>query len=188
METPDKEHASGSDPWATHPDYTLDEWRLEVAEDNTRLGYLKWREHQLSIAADEKDIGGIAIANPGAIARGIILSDPPQGPAPDEGNVEVRRLAIVSALHVSRDTYGMIHGLGMAAGGKGGGDEILRGVILSSTEWSATARPLDPDNLPPDTPPDLALILRTFCAEMGMDGVVLECDGDEQPYLPIFEW
>lgn len=29
-------------PWEDDPEYPSSEWRQDVAEDNTRLGYLEW--------------------------------------------------------------------------------------------------------------------------------------------------
>ena len=29
-------------PWAEHPDYPLIDWKAEVANDDTRLGYWAW--------------------------------------------------------------------------------------------------------------------------------------------------
>ena len=31
-----------------HPDYTREEWRWEVGEDHTLLGYWQWVAHRLS--------------------------------------------------------------------------------------------------------------------------------------------
>lgn len=30
--------------WGTHAKYTLEDWKLEVANDDTRLGYWDWVE------------------------------------------------------------------------------------------------------------------------------------------------
>lgn len=34
------------DPWAAAEDYPVEQWQHEVAEDNTRLGYWEWVQHQ----------------------------------------------------------------------------------------------------------------------------------------------
>lgn len=38
----------GGDPWQhEHPDYPKSDWRHEVANDDTLLGYWEWVEHQI---------------------------------------------------------------------------------------------------------------------------------------------
>lgn len=32
--------------WEENPDYPVADWRLEVQNDDTRLGYLEWVEHR----------------------------------------------------------------------------------------------------------------------------------------------
>lgn len=41
------------DPWASHPEFELEEWRSEVRADNTRLGYIAWVNHQLHVRQEE---------------------------------------------------------------------------------------------------------------------------------------
>jgi len=43
---------SQENPWIDDPEYPSSEWRQEVAEDNTRLGYLEWVGHK----RDESDL------------------------------------------------------------------------------------------------------------------------------------
>lgn len=38
--------------WDDYTDFPVSEWRMEVVEDNTRLGYLEWVDHQ-RLEADE---------------------------------------------------------------------------------------------------------------------------------------
>lgn len=33
-------------PWDEHPLYPLEDWKAEVANDDTRLGYLEWCAHK----------------------------------------------------------------------------------------------------------------------------------------------
>lgn len=33
--------------WGEHPDYPVDDWREEVANNDTRLGYWEWVESQI---------------------------------------------------------------------------------------------------------------------------------------------
>ncbi|GEM_PF-912660 len=44
----------GGIPWSDHPEHPIDDWKYEVANDDTRLGYLDW------IAAREGAAGGDA--------------------------------------------------------------------------------------------------------------------------------
>ena len=39
--------------WDNYEDFPVSEWRLEVIEDNTRLGYLEWADHQRELAEEE---------------------------------------------------------------------------------------------------------------------------------------
>ena len=32
--------------WSTHPDYSIDDWQLEVADKDTVLGYWDWAQHK----------------------------------------------------------------------------------------------------------------------------------------------
>lgn len=43
------------DPWDVCPAYPVADWQREVAENNTRLGYREWVNHQLEINQDEED-------------------------------------------------------------------------------------------------------------------------------------
>lgn len=36
-----------------HPDYPVEDWKHEVAEDATRMGYHAWAEAQQSLAEEE---------------------------------------------------------------------------------------------------------------------------------------
>lgn len=38
------------DPWAAAEDYPVEQWQHEVAEDDTRLGYWDWVQHQKDMA------------------------------------------------------------------------------------------------------------------------------------------
>jgi len=42
-----------ADPWRKDPCYSVEDWQREVSEDNTRLGYLNWVEHQKEIDREE---------------------------------------------------------------------------------------------------------------------------------------
>jgi hypothetical protein len=33
--------------WENHPNYPLDDWKAEVANDDTRLGYHEWVMHKI---------------------------------------------------------------------------------------------------------------------------------------------
>ncbi|PZU06053.1 hypothetical protein [Sphingomonas sp.] len=41
-----------ADPWGDDPAYPVDDWKIEVANDDTRLGYLDWVEARRSLATD----------------------------------------------------------------------------------------------------------------------------------------
>lgn len=41
-----KEIAGGH--WKSHPIFTVEMWKVEVAADDTRLGYWEWVENQLN--------------------------------------------------------------------------------------------------------------------------------------------
>lgn len=43
------------DGWTEDPDWPLSDWRYEVANDDTRLGYAEWVEHNKEAAEDEKE-------------------------------------------------------------------------------------------------------------------------------------
>lgn len=40
--------------WEEDPQFPVADWRHEVAEDNTRLGYTEWCQHRAEEAADEQ--------------------------------------------------------------------------------------------------------------------------------------
>lgn len=45
--------------WDEDPEFSVEDWQHEVAEDNTRLGYLAWVESQREAAAhDEASLAG----------------------------------------------------------------------------------------------------------------------------------
>ncbi len=44
---------ANDDWWGEHPDWTREEWRLEIAERNTQLGYWDWVFHL--IEANDED-------------------------------------------------------------------------------------------------------------------------------------
>jgi len=33
--------------WGEHPEHSLEDWRYEVANDDTRLGYWEWVAHRI---------------------------------------------------------------------------------------------------------------------------------------------
>jgi len=39
--------------WDEDPQFPVEDWRREVAEDHIRLGYLEWVTHQREAADDE---------------------------------------------------------------------------------------------------------------------------------------
>ena len=39
--------------WISDPDYPVEDWKYEVSNDDTRLGYAEWVKHQKEIAAEE---------------------------------------------------------------------------------------------------------------------------------------
>lgn len=41
-----KELGKDESHWKNDPEYTPDDWRAEVVNDDTRLGYKEWVEHQ----------------------------------------------------------------------------------------------------------------------------------------------
>lgn len=38
-------------PWQDHPVYPVADWKYEVANDDTRLGYAEWVDHRIEIDA-----------------------------------------------------------------------------------------------------------------------------------------
>ncbi len=40
--------------WESHATHTMEYWRREVAEGQTRLGYLEWLSHKLEDADDRE--------------------------------------------------------------------------------------------------------------------------------------
>lgn len=45
----------GGDPWAEHSDVPVSDWQAEVANGDTRLGYLDFVRARLATAADDSD-------------------------------------------------------------------------------------------------------------------------------------
>ncbi len=43
------------DYWGEHPDYPLQDWRYDVADDNTRLGYWQWVVDRIRCNEDDCD-------------------------------------------------------------------------------------------------------------------------------------
>lgn len=41
--------------WVSDPNYPVEDWRIEVANDDTRLGYGEWLQHQREASLDEQD-------------------------------------------------------------------------------------------------------------------------------------
>lgn len=41
-----------ADPWADDPDHPVADWKTEVANDDTRLGYLDWVESRRALAVE----------------------------------------------------------------------------------------------------------------------------------------
>ena len=35
--------------WETHPDYPVEDWKNEVADDVTRLSYIDWVNHEIEM-------------------------------------------------------------------------------------------------------------------------------------------
>ena len=60
-----------TDLWTEQEDFPLADWAHEVADDNTRLGYLDWVAHQRAIRADEK-----CVICTGNIMDGFVLIGP----------------------------------------------------------------------------------------------------------------
>ena len=40
--------------WGEHPDYPVDEWQLEVANDDTRKGYWEWVKAKIEEADEDE--------------------------------------------------------------------------------------------------------------------------------------
>lgn len=51
------------DPWENHSDFPVKDWKYEVANGDTRLGYAAWREHQLEIREEEPQVVWIVWGN-----------------------------------------------------------------------------------------------------------------------------
>jgi hypothetical protein len=43
----DQEQIDNWDHWDSHPAYPVEDWKYEVANDDTRLGYKEWLKHRL---------------------------------------------------------------------------------------------------------------------------------------------
>ncbi len=41
--------------WDNHPDHPVSNWKLEIENDETRLGYLSWVENQMGLALSRPD-------------------------------------------------------------------------------------------------------------------------------------
>jgi hypothetical protein len=41
--------------WALHHQYPLDDWRLEVENGDTRLGYVEWVNHLIGVEKEEEE-------------------------------------------------------------------------------------------------------------------------------------
>lgn len=53
--TTKKEKRWRGEPWDTHPEYPVCDWRHEVSEDSTRLGYVEWVNAQLEFEEVENE-------------------------------------------------------------------------------------------------------------------------------------
>jgi hypothetical protein len=51
------EHAGWFDVWADDPEYPSSDWRAEVANDDTRLGYWQWVANQREMSETSKARG-----------------------------------------------------------------------------------------------------------------------------------
>lgn len=51
-----------TDPWAEVPEFPVSDWKDEVANDETRLGYRAWVEHQREAQVDEIELTDYARA------------------------------------------------------------------------------------------------------------------------------
>lgn len=40
--------------WGEHPDYPKEDWKYEIANDDTVAGYWDWVEHQMMLASEEE--------------------------------------------------------------------------------------------------------------------------------------
>lgn len=45
--------------WDEDQEYSLEDWRIEVENDNSRLGYLEWVDHQREAAAHDHLAAGV---------------------------------------------------------------------------------------------------------------------------------
>ena len=41
--------------WDEHPDYPVEDWKYEVANDDTRRGYREWVESQIEQAEEDQE-------------------------------------------------------------------------------------------------------------------------------------
>ena len=48
-----------NDTWGEHPHYTREDWKQEVGDDNTLLGYWAWVEHELEIEEEDANNGDL---------------------------------------------------------------------------------------------------------------------------------
>jgi hypothetical protein len=50
----EEDDTKGNDPWQGDPDYPVSDWQSDVANNDTRLGYLDWVEHNRESAQDDE--------------------------------------------------------------------------------------------------------------------------------------
>lgn len=58
---------TNDDPWIIDPDYPLADWVQEVTNDDTRLGYLAWVDHQKAALEDYRPPYTVLVGNIGHI-------------------------------------------------------------------------------------------------------------------------
>lgn len=58
---------TSDDLWREDPDYPLEDWRYEVANDDTRQGYLDWVAHQKAWREQERPPYTVHVGNIGNI-------------------------------------------------------------------------------------------------------------------------
>lgn len=42
--------------WESHATFTMEDWRNEVAEGNTRMGYIEWLSHKLEAESNNPEL------------------------------------------------------------------------------------------------------------------------------------
>ena len=45
--------------WDVHPDYPVEDWKEQVANDDTRLGYHEWVNHEIELLYEEQEREGL---------------------------------------------------------------------------------------------------------------------------------